>query len=458
MLNRKCVSLVLLLFFCVVRICIIHFCMAQMVQAQPVQPGLSLQVVHEYNDNVLLTKNKIQNQSDSLLVDVNIDQRTNSYQTLVVLSAEHESNSAIEDRDVVEGTAQLDVSLLPERLSWTFQDILSQVRIDPLTPLTPTNAVNTQNLSTGPDWRWQITAADLMITQLRTERVLYQDGDFIDRDRLKSSVEWRHQLNRLWQSGLGYHWIDEKFDNQSNVELNTLTGLLERNSSLTQLALTLGKTQVQSLGTSETVGSLQWRYRLNSVWDLVASAQRSVSSDIDTQQRNSALLTTTSNTIAQSTTNFGEIFNANNVLSIDQGASFSSEWLWAQRQLSLTVNRRMSRRLLDGQPSLNSIDEFQTDQQSVRLYNPINPRWWWVLQLTLQQTNSDKASSANVSELQKLDEQLVMTEIGYRINPDVSLTQNILFQHYDESLPLSAGLSKIDADGFRYLIGLTWAL
>ncbi len=456
MLNRKCVSLELLLFFFVARICIIQFCMAQLVQAQPLQRGLSLQVAHEHNDNVSLTENKIQNQSNILLIDVNVDHRTNSYQTYILLSAEHESNSAIEDRDVVEGTAQLDVSLLPERLSWTFQDILSQVRIDPLTPLTPTNAVNTQNLSTGPDWRWQITATDRMITQLRAERVLYEDGNFIDRDRLKSSAEWRHQLNKLWQTGLGYHWIDEKFDDQGNIELNTLTGLLERNSAFTQFALTLGKTQVQSLDSSETIGSLRCQYRLNSAWDLVVSAQRSVSSDIDTQQSNSALLTTTTNPIAQSTTNFGEVFNANNVLSIDQGARFSSEWLWAQRLLSLTVNRRMSRRLLDGQPSLNNSDQFQTDQQSVRLYNPINPRWWWVLQLSLQQITTDKASGTLVNDQQKLDERLVMTELGYRIHPDLSLTQNLFFQHNAESSPLSSELSNVD--GFRYLIGLTWAL
>jgi hypothetical protein len=458
MLNQKCGSLALLL------ATLLTLGFAHISHAQPLQKGVSFGISHEADNNVFLSEDKVSNQANRVTADINVDRLNNDYQTRIHLLAEHEANSAVDDRNLLEGTAQFDVSLLPERLSWTLQDVMSQVRIDALTPLTPDNSVNTQNLSTGPDWRWQITPTDLLNVQLRAEKVFYDSADFIDRDRFKSSLTWTHQFNTLWQAGLGYNWIDEHLSGRADIQLHTANFLLQRNSSRQQFDLALGQTQIQATDGnenvgSENVGSAQWRYQLNSDWRLLANLQRSVNSDIDTQPINTQLINTQPiNTQPSNTSNnLGDVFNNNNTLSVDQDVRITSEWLWQQRQLSVSIKRRESRNFVDGQSLSSSLnnDELHTTQQTLRFYNPINVRWWWEFQLTQQQTQSFTTSTAAATDT--LDEQLLMSELGYRFNPSFSLTQAILFQHLDEQLT-DAILARSNVEGFRYLIGLKWDL
>ncbi|HMH88089.1 MAG TPA: hypothetical protein VK523_05580, partial [Steroidobacteraceae bacterium] len=84
-----------------------------------------------------------------------------------------------------DGQAQL--ALIPERLTWTFQDSFGQAQIDPFTAVTPTNQEHVNYASTGPNLFLRLGPLGFIDVTARYARTDYETSPF-DSNRFSASL------------------------------------------------------------------------------------------------------------------------------------------------------------------------------------------------------------------------------------------------------------------------------
>lgn len=441
------------------------------VQAEPWKRGFSLQLAHEYDNNITRSETKTVNQAERLGAQLDLDKRSSSLVTEVHLGAQHDFNSDIEDITSFNGYAQTEASFLPERLSWIVQDVMLQTRIDPLVPLSATNSLNTNTFSTGPVWRWQITNLDKLNLTARAERINYDQSDFIDRERWQAEGQWQHQLNRLWQLGLGYELIKENLFDQADLELKTLSASIQRATSRAQLTGSVGKTDVQNVNERQTIGNIAWRYQLNKSLHVWADYRRSISSDIEArlntvnQLQSDALFLDgngvdrnglSGNTLPQDITDsLSNQFGFDNALLKSTESRMAVDWAWDQRKLRVLFSQRETQDFFPGANGVVIVGDQQiTDEMILSLLNPLGARWW--LETRLAQLQTELATQAISSNL---DQQSISIALAYRLSRSLTVSQNVFFEHADQGLAdLNATDQLSNFDTFRYLLSLDWVL
>jgi len=175
-----------------------------------------------------------------------------------------------------DGLAQL--ALIPERLTWTFQDSFGQTQIDPFAAVTPANQEHVNYASTGPNLFLRFGPLAFVDVTARYARTDYQTSPF-DSNRFSGSLAIGHQLSA--SSSVSVNVSSERVlfdDTVLNTDFNrsSVYAHYELRGARTTLSANLGATKVDQGGESVTgaLGKLELSRQLSSAAKLTFTVGR----------------------------------------------------------------------------------------------------------------------------------------------------------------------------------------
>ncbi len=193
---------------------VVMFFSSYSTNAEPIQA--SVRIAPEYSDNALKTatgaksewrirsKLGLKYKSDGSVVDTNIN--------LGLISNQYLKNT-YDDETYVIGSANIDLIILPSRLSWLFHSTHDRgLSSDYLTD-TPDNRVNRSIYKTGPVINLKLSDVDSARLGLSRVFTVFDQETSKDNTRDIANMNWFHGLNSTTRLESDLEYLDVKFDN-----------------------------------------------------------------------------------------------------------------------------------------------------------------------------------------------------------------------------------------------------
>jgi hypothetical protein len=158
-----------------------------------------------------------------------------------------------------DGSANL--ALIPQRLTWEFQEDFGQAAIDPFTPSTPTNLENITYVATGPDLHLRLGGASFVDASARVADTHYETSPFSN-IRVIGSAAYGLKLSPLSSVSLNFDSERVLFDNtvlNSDFDLTNAFLRYELEGARTDLTAELGDTVVDDGGKSTSGGLAKFK-------------------------------------------------------------------------------------------------------------------------------------------------------------------------------------------------------
>ncbi len=173
----------------------------------------------------------------------------------------------VERRDFVRNTYRDDTgyflkgaavwTIVPQRLSWTVEDLAGESLLDLTAPDTPANRIKTNSLSTGPEFAFRVSPADQPVIGARYGRYDIQGAG--DNQRYTGYARWLHRLSEPEKLSLNYELTRVDFTPPSLfanfLRQDQFLGY-ETLSPLNSLIFEAGTTHIQRYGGDQTNGRL----------------------------------------------------------------------------------------------------------------------------------------------------------------------------------------------------------
>jgi hypothetical protein len=150
----------------------------------------------------------------------------------------------------------LRAALIPEKLTWFFQDDFGQAALDPFQPVTPSNLENVNYFSTGPDLTLNLGPTGFFDLSARYARVQFQTSPY-NSNRVQGSIAIGEQLSAISAVSLNVDSERVLFANTALNEDYDRTNAFVRyalKGSRTELSIDLGATEVVNSAESTTGG------------------------------------------------------------------------------------------------------------------------------------------------------------------------------------------------------------
>jgi hypothetical protein len=216
-------------------------------------------------------------------------------------------------------------TITPQQLSWTVEDVATQSLLSLTSPDTPANRVNTNALSTGPEFTFRVNPANMPTIGARYGRYDIQGPG--DNQRYTSYARWVHQLSEPERLSLNYEATHVDFTTPALLPnfLRQDTFLrYERLSPLDSLILEGGTTHIQLYGGDELKGRFARVAALRTLtsesalrlvlWDQVSDSAtdllRSVTSATSTAVPGTPVAVATAAPLTGSTLTTGDVYRS----------------------------------------------------------------------------------------------------------------------------------------------------
>lgn len=228
----------------------------------------------EYDDNIFRAPNNPQSEwINSVSAALGYQSVTTSANQRITANASYLNYSGDSyPNDVV---LQLDAFgewfIRPRTFSWVVTDIFGQVLVDPTTANTPTNRINSNVITTGPNAYLNLSPVDVLTLEARYGYVWIENTD-LDSTRQQFASRWQHRLSERSALSLHYQYLDVDFLEQTrSLDNYGRQDAFIRSTvdlGLSQFQLDLGKTLIRPEIGETLDGSLvrlSWLTRLSSV-------------------------------------------------------------------------------------------------------------------------------------------------------------------------------------------------
>jgi hypothetical protein len=254
------------------------------------------------------------------------------------------------------------IALIPEKVTWVFQEDFGQAQIDPFTPVTPTNRENINYVSTGPDLNLRLGALGFLDVTARYVRTDYQVSPY-NSNRLLGSIVLGVPLSALSSVSLAGSAERVLFANTVvNTDFNrsSVYGHYELQGARTELTVNLGVTKVDQGSQSLTgpLAKLQLSRKLSSAAKLTFTAGRDLT-DASTSFSNlqaGAIGTIGTAPAAVSSENYTVTYA-------------SVGWQYARNRTTFGLSGQWEKDSYDGQPQLDltrTAAEFNIERKLTR--------------------------------------------------------------------------------------------
>lgn len=154
-----------------------------------------------------------------------------------------------------DGNAEL--ALVPQQLTWDFQDDYGQAALDPFTPTTPNNLENINYVATGPNLHLRLNGSSFVDASARVAETHYETSPFSN-TRGIGSLAWGLKLSALSSVSINVASERVMFENTAlnpDFDITNVFVRYEVQAARTQLSADLGDTVVGESGKS-TSGAL----------------------------------------------------------------------------------------------------------------------------------------------------------------------------------------------------------
>ncbi len=152
---------------------------------------------------------------------------------------------------------EANLTLVPERINWEFQDNLGQIAAGAFGAITPADRQNINYLTTGPTFLLPLGGRTDLVTDLRASDVWYETSN-ADNRRYAGKVSLDHNLTRLQRVGVSYYYARTEFahsDLYRPYDVSSATLHFNSTSRAGELSVEAGQTKVDT-GTRSDQGTL----------------------------------------------------------------------------------------------------------------------------------------------------------------------------------------------------------
>jgi hypothetical protein len=162
-------------------------------------------------------------------------------------------NNTFSSEVVGELAGTVDISFVPERFVWIFQDNFGQVRTDPFAPVTPDNRENVNYFTTGPDFTLHFGADSGFRLSGRFSNINYETTP-ADSNRYYGSATYFHELSSA--SSVSVNASRERIDFNAagapDYDRDELYGRYDIKGARTTLGVDLGYSRVNLPGSDDS--------------------------------------------------------------------------------------------------------------------------------------------------------------------------------------------------------------
>ena len=219
--------------------------------------GVGFALVHE--SNITRTPDPRAEWTEALFGGVAYSERTVDFTAQLLAQADRRTylRNTYQDQTLYFANGAAVWTITPQQLSWTVEDVATQSLLSLTGPDTPANRVNTNALSTGPEFTFRVSPTNMPTIGARYGRYDIQGPG--DNQRYTSYARWVHQLSEPEKLSLNYEATHVDFAPPALLPnfLRQETFLrYERLSPLSSLILEGGTTHIQLYGGAELSGRL----------------------------------------------------------------------------------------------------------------------------------------------------------------------------------------------------------
>lgn len=167
-------------------------------------------------------------------------------------------NNAYRDSADYYADSSLVWHIVRKRLQWYFADRYSQAIQDVTLPATPDNLVNTNVMSTGPDFFIHFGAVNSLELGLRVGSAHYSEGN-LDNQRYGASARWKHASSANTNHSLNFETETIRYDDDvlnENLRKQDAFFRLDSRQGYSVFQADLGTSRLTRARTGETSGAL----------------------------------------------------------------------------------------------------------------------------------------------------------------------------------------------------------
>lgn len=170
-------------------------------------------------------------------------------------------------------------AISPQRVTWTLEDNVRQVRSDPTRTDTPSNTVTVNVLSTGPDVYFRLGPVNRLQLGARAGTV-YVENSENDNQRRLGYVRWFYQSSPVTTLSLNYEASTVDFENELNPNFSRQDYFMRLQSrpARSVFDIDIGATKIKRNGAADEDGALRrlsWTRTLNTEASLGIAAESS---------------------------------------------------------------------------------------------------------------------------------------------------------------------------------------
>ena len=206
-------------------------------------------------------------------IDLSVEQKNRAFEVNAGYRLEKRqyANNTFSDDTLFTGSSRLDAQVFGDTMRWFLQHNRNQSAVDTRAQNVPTNQQVTNSISSGPQFRWALTARDRVDATLQYQSI-NASRTSNDSARIALDAQARHQLDE--QSSIGLHWnatqvnFQSQFGNDYRSEDVRLTFERDRGERA-KLSVEVGGSVVnRDRGRTDRnwVGSLGANYQLSKTW------------------------------------------------------------------------------------------------------------------------------------------------------------------------------------------------
>lgn len=243
-----------------------------------VEHEVNVGVGSEWNDNVY--NSSYQRRSDfinQVFLDANLSSVDEVTEYGLSYGVRHESyaRDSFDRNNYFDGTGYLNVSLLPNRLSWN-NDIASSVTLrDSVEPNTPTNRDQRNSASSGLNYLLVNTNRNQLSASLSASIITFRETTQNDSVRQNAGLAWNHGFTRLFSGGFSCNAGKVEFDTQQSYDSYDCSLTAEKSINGGSIEASLGKSRIEPDQSEAVDGAV---YSLSANWQSLPHHLRVTSS------------------------------------------------------------------------------------------------------------------------------------------------------------------------------------
>ncbi|MCG8668493.1 MAG: outer membrane beta-barrel protein [Pseudomonadales bacterium] len=364
---------------------------------------------------------------------IDLSHRARHYYASIDYSGVYEQNSynAFSDDTILEGSAFVNLLIVPEVLHFTIATSSDSTVRNTQLEDTPENRDQETSVYYGPSLAMELSNRDVIVASVRHINTEFSERQSADRERYRSEMSWERAVNRKTSMVLSARYIDTEFDNnpEDDFVFKQVSYSINRRTAFGSVGFLVAENE--TLGERENAFSVYGEVRRVGVWSFELSKS--------TEDTASGDLGETGGVQASEASSGGSVDDSSPVQGGDAGTNTDSNDLVTAKSISLTWDLPLRSRYRSSISYIWEDDQYKrgTIPDEVRQELSLD----FELTVTTRLTTSFELGFENVEfdDINQREDDTVRLGFGtsYRLNPDTSITGSVDYETQDSNVEVN---------------------